>query len=121
MIDHVGLIVTSCDVSKEFYAHALAPLNYELVEAHEGVAAFGPPGMPLFWIYEGKPPHKGVHIAVSAPDRAGVDAFYAAARATGAPDNGPPGLRPEYHEHYYGAFVLDPDGNNIEAVCHKPG
>lgn len=120
MIDHVGLIVASCERSRDFYAQALAPLGYALVETHDGAAAFGPPDMPLFWIYEGPNPHTQVHIALSAADRDGVDRFHAAALAAGATDNGAPGLRPEYHEHYYGAFVLDPDGNNIEAVCHRP-
>lgn len=120
MIDHVGLTVGSCDHSKEFYAHVLGALGYELVVAHDGVAAFGPPGAPLFWIHEGDQPQRNVHIAFSAAHRSAVDHFHAVAIATGATDNGAPGLRPEYHENYYGAFVLDPDGNNIEAVCHAP-
>ena len=120
MIDHVGLTVKSCRASRAFYEQALAPLGYGLVEGHEGAAAFGPPGMPLFWVYEGPAPHTGVHVALVAADREAVDAFHAAALAAGARDNGAPGLRPAYHEHYYGAFVLDPDGNNVEAVCHRP-
>lgn len=120
MIDHIGLVVSSGERSQAFYAQALAPLGYGLVETHAGAAAFGPPDMPLFWIYEGKSPHRNVHVALVAADRDSVDRFHAAALAAGATDNGPPGLRPEYHEHYYGAFVLDPDGNNIEAVCHRP-
>lgn len=120
MIDHVGLVVSSGERSRAFYTQALAPLGYGLVAQHDGVAAFGPPDMPLFWVYEGTSPHRNVHVALVAADRAAVDRFHAAALAAGATDNGAPGLRPEYHEHYYGAFVLDPDGNNIEAVCHTP-
>lgn len=120
MIDHTGLIVSSGERSRDFYTQALAPLGYGLVVSHDGVAAFGPPDMPLFWIYQGPNPHTGVHIALSAADHDAVDRFHAAALAAGGTDHGAPGLRPEYHEHYYGAFVLDPDGNNIEAVCHTP-
>jgi catechol 2,3-dioxygenase-like lactoylglutathione lyase family enzyme len=120
MIDHLGLIVTSLDRSRAFYDAALAPLGYGLVESHEGALAFGPPGMPLFWVYEGSPAHRAVHVAFSAADRDSVDCFHIAALGAGATDNGAPGLRPEYHDHYYGAFVLDPDGNNVEAVCHAP-
>jgi predicted lactoylglutathione lyase len=88
-----------------------------------GVAVgFGRPGEVPLWIgeAEGGTTASSVHLALSSADRASVDAFYAAAMAAGARDNGPPGLRPEYHEHYYGAFVIDADGNNLEAVCHKP-
>ena len=77
-------------------------------------------GKPSFWIGEGEPLAGHVHVAFVAPSRAGVDAFYRAALAAGGKDNGKPGLRPQYHANYYGAFVLDPDGNNIEAVCHAP-
>ena len=120
MIDHTGIVVASATRSESFYQAALAPLGYELVVSRPGVAAFGPPDHPLFWLYEGSPAHSGIHIALKASGPAAVDAFHAAALAAGARDNGGPGLRPEYHAHYYGAFVLDPDGNNIEAVCHGP-
>ena len=83
-------------------------------------AGFGSPGRPQFWIATGKPVQGRVHFAFMTKDRAAVRAFHQAALAAGAKDNGAPGLRPEYHEHYYGAFVLDPDGHNIEAVCHGP-
>jgi catechol 2,3-dioxygenase-like lactoylglutathione lyase family enzyme len=119
MIDHAGLTVRSCARSQAFYEQALAPLGYGLVAGPGRAVAFGPPGMPLFWLYEGKTAHSGVHIALAAKSRRSVDRFHAAALAAGGQDNGPPGLRPEYHEHYYGAFVLDPDRNNIEAVCHR--
>ena len=78
------------------------------------------PPKPDFWIGQGKPNDPPIHIAFRADSRAIVDAFYAAALAAGGRDNGPPGLRPRYHENYYGAFVRDPDGHNIEAVCHDP-
>ena len=119
MIDHLGLAVRSCDASKRFYAAALAPLGYGLVVEREGRAAFGPPGKPLFWIHEGQP-SAAIHIAFAARDRSAVNAFHEAALKAGATDNGLPGLRPDYHDHYYGAFVFDPDGNNVEAVCHEP-
>jgi len=127
MLDHVGIPIADFARSKAFYAKALAPLGYGLVmevlaeqtggTAHAG---FGPPGRPQFWIGGGEPVQGQVHFAFVAKDRAAVRAFYDAALAAGARDNGPPGLRPQYHPNYYGAFVLDPDGHNIEAVCHLP-
>ncbi|WP_199698887.1 VOC family protein [Oleomonas cavernae] len=86
-------------------------------EAHVGL---GTQGKPFFWISSGGRPAGHMHIAFAAPDRASVDAFYEAALAAGGKDNGAPGLRPHYHANYYGAFVLDPDGHNVEAVCHGP-
>ncbi len=119
MIDHVGLGVSSFVTSKRFFENALAPLGYSLIMEFGGVSAgFGAEGKPDFWISEG--PTAPVHVAVASPDRATVDAFHKAALAAGGRDNGAPGLRPEYHPNYYGAFVYDPDGNNIEAVCHAP-
>ena len=122
MIDHLGVIVRSADASKRFYTAALAPLGYGLVEEQAGWAAFGPPGKPLFWIGTRESADRSlsapIHIAFTAYNRSAVAAFYAAAIKAGAADNGPPGLRPEYHANYFGAFVIDPDGNNIEAVCH---
>lgn len=120
MLDHLGLEVSDYARSVEFYRAALAPLGYGLVEESQGHAGFGPPGRPLFWLRAGERPHRRVHVAFAAVDRAAVEAFHAAALAAGARDNGAPGPRPQYHAHYYGAFVLDPDGNNIEAVCHEP-
>jgi len=128
MIDHVGFAVSDFARSKAFYAQALAPLGYALIvefgaghTASGGPAAgFGKGGKPDFWI-GGESGLKGtLHIAIGADDRATVDAFYQAALAAGGRDNGAPGLRPHYHPDYYGAFVLDPDGHNIEAVCHAP-
>ncbi len=126
MIDHTGLAATNYEKSKQFYIRAFAPLGYQLmlelpkeVTGGRGVAGFGVPPKPDFWVAESvtanKPP---LHIAFRADSRALVDAFYKAALAAGGRDNGAPGPRPHYHANYYGAFVLDPDGHNIEAVCH---
>lgn len=120
MIDHMGLPVQDTAASKRFYEQALAPLGYGIVMEFEQACAFGPPGRPQFWVVPGTPSPSAQHIAFAARDRAGVDAFYAAAMAAGGQDNGPPGERPIYHPGYYGAFVLDPDGYNVEAVCHEP-
>jgi catechol 2,3-dioxygenase-like lactoylglutathione lyase family enzyme len=126
MIDHIGFAVSDYARAKAFYERALAPLGYVLVmevqqdENDAKAAGFGANGKPDFWIGgEGKL-NLPVHIAITAKDRAAVDAFYKAAMAAGGTDNGPPGIRAHYHPNYYGAFVLDPDGHNIEAVCHKP-
>lgn len=128
MIDHIGFAVSDYKKSKAFYTQALAPLGYVLIMEvpAEGnpsgapAAGFGEDGKPDFWIGgEGKL-EKPVHVAIVAKDRAAVDAFHKAALAAGGKDNGQPGLRPHYHPNYYGAFVFDPDGHNIEAVCHMP-
>jgi catechol 2,3-dioxygenase-like lactoylglutathione lyase family enzyme len=122
MLDHIGLRTRNVKGLVSFYEAALAPLG--MSKQHDfGVAAgFGKPGEAPLWIGEapGDVATSSVHLALASADRAAVDAFYKAAIAAGAKDNGPPGLRPQYHEHYYGAFVIDPDGNNLEAVCHKP-
>lgn len=126
-IDHIGLGVSDYEAAKEFYAAALAPLRMTKLQewgpAETGnfsVAGFGADDHPVFWLSsEGKTtPH--THIAFRAESRAQVDAFHAAALAAGGKDNGGPGVREMYHPNYYGAFVLDPDGHNIEAVCHSP-
>lgn len=119
MLDHMTLHVSDQAAGKAFYAAALAPLGYRQVVEFEGVAAFGPE-MPIFWLAGSESTPTPIHIAFMAPDRAAVDAFYAAATAAGGKDNGAPGLRPHYHPDYYAAYVRDADGNNIEAVCHKP-
>ena len=118
MIDHIGIKVSDMSISKVFYAAALAPLGYTLLMDH-GIsgAGFGQAMKPDFWLQPGT--RSGpIHLAFAGDERAVVDAFYHAAIAAGAADNGKPGLRPEYHPNYYGAFVLDPDGNNLEVVCH---
>jgi catechol 2,3-dioxygenase-like lactoylglutathione lyase family enzyme len=128
MIDHIGFPVSDYARAKAFYERALAPLGYSVVmeigaeHTESGAAAcgFGAAGKPDFWIGGEGGLGKPVHIALRVNDRATVDAFYRAALAAGGRDNGPPGLRPHYHPNYYGAFVLDPDGHNIEAVCHRP-
>lgn len=140
MIDHVSLTVRDVAACKTFYDAAFAPLGIEIlqqVSAEEsGTVAYlgyGPradgrghqAGKPSFWIAGAESPDAPIsaaplHVAFVARTRAEVDAFYAAALAAGGVDNGPPGVRPHYHPNYYGAFVLDPDGRNIEAVCHAP-
>jgi catechol 2,3-dioxygenase-like lactoylglutathione lyase family enzyme len=123
MLDHIGFEVRDLQKSKAFYEKALAPLGIRLIlDLKEWNAAGFGKDRPQFWIGKGEP--KGgedeVHLCFSAKNRAEVRAFYEAAIQAGAKDNGRPGLRPEYHENYYGAFVLDPDGYNIEACCHLP-
>jgi len=120
MIDHVTANVSDFSSAKDFYAQALAPLGYSMQMEFEGSAGFGTgEGIPDFWI--GSSSERGAtHIAFTAPDRAAVDRFHEAAMAAGGNDNGPPGLRPDYHETYYAAYVHDADGNNIEAVTHRP-
>jgi catechol 2,3-dioxygenase-like lactoylglutathione lyase family enzyme len=124
MLDHVGFEVSDYELSKAFYTAALAPLGVDLLMEFQSAAAgfgaeteHGP--KPYFWIHSrGRPVVSGAHVAFAAPDRETVDAFHAAALAVGATDNGAPGPRPIYHPNYYG-FVTDPDGNNVEAVCHR--
>ncbi len=128
MIDHIGVAVSNMERAKAFYLNALRPLGIGVImevsaeetgsEAHAG---FGADGKAFFWIGTGGKPKGGTHVAFLAPTRAEVDAFHRAAMAAGGRDNGAPGVRPHYHANYYGAFVFDPDGNNIEAVCHRPG
>ena len=119
MIDHTGVNVSDIARSKAFYRAALAPLGYEVVMEFEQFAGLGVARKPDFWIGEGSPNVPPMHVAFRAETRAQVDAFYKAALGASGRDNGPPGLRPHYHADYYGAFVLDPDGHNIEAVCHR--
>jgi catechol 2,3-dioxygenase-like lactoylglutathione lyase family enzyme len=118
VIDHVGLGVRDLEESTAFYQQVLVPLGYQLLMQRDGSAGFGHDGKPDFWIHDNRPPSGPTHVAFASPDRATVQAFHAAGLAAGGRDNGAPGPRPHYHGNYYGAFVLDPDGNNIEAVCH---
>jgi catechol 2,3-dioxygenase-like lactoylglutathione lyase family enzyme len=124
MLDHIGFSVADFPRSRAFYAAALAPLGMGVHSEAEAWVMFGGAGAPQLWIgradIAGAPPGH-IHFAFVAPDRAAVDAFHAAAIAAGGRDNGGPGLRPQYHANYYAAFVIDPDGHNIEAVCHAPG
>ncbi len=126
MIDHMGLTVSNIAKSREFYAKALEPLGYALCKNSPRAASFGvreghgksaDPGGD-FWLSEGTPMTPRVHFAFNAASRMEVDAFFAASLAAGGVENGAPGLRPHYHPNYYAAFVLDPDGYNVEAVCH---
>ena len=133
MLDHISLRVADYERSKKFYEAALAPLGYTLAMETNSGAGFRREFIPDFWIKQGEPGNVGagaepqvtgcggpsVHVAFASDNRSTVDAFYRAALAAGARDNGAPGLRPNYHSNYYRAFVLDPDGYNIEAVCHK--
>ncbi len=119
MIDHISLKVKDFGKSRSFYESALKPLGYRVAMQFGEAAGFGAPDQPDFWIGAGSGAAP-IHVAFVATNRKGVDAFHKAALAAGGKDNGAPGLRPQYHPHYYGAFVFDPDGNNIEAVCHTP-
>lgn len=128
MLDHVGFAVADAERSKRFYEQALAPLGIALImsvppdktEAGGTAHGFGSDGKPYFWIGDNERVGEGTHIAFEAKTRAEVDGFYQVALAAGGRDNGPPGIRAKYHPNYYGAFVRDPDGMNIEAVCHRP-
>ena len=119
IIDHLGIVVSNYAHSKDFYTQCLAPLGILLIVEHEGWAGFGCAGKPDFWFGPDGEAHIPMHIAFVAEDRASVDQFYQAGISAGGKDNGAPGLRTMYHPHYYGAFLIDPDGHNIEAVCHK--
>ena len=127
MLDHISLTASDVARARAFYDKALAPLGIDVVmevpaELTGGQAylGYGSEGRPYFWVSGGERLTGALHVAFSAKDRASVDAFYAAAIAAGGADNGGPGVRAHYHPNYYGAFVMDPDGHNIEAVCHLP-
>jgi len=127
MIDHTGVTVSDFEKSKHFYSEALKPIGYRLllefpasVTGQTNVAGFGEPPKADFWISEGTPNEPRVHVAFRVRKRSLVEAFHQAALGAGGKDHGAPGLRPQYHSNYYGAFVLDPDGHNIEVVCHEP-
>jgi len=120
ILDHIGLAVRDFGKSATFFRRALAPLGIQTVLEGEGWAMLGKDGRPQFWIgVHGIPPGP-IHIAFAAENREQVRAFHRAALAAGGRDNGAPGIRTKYHPDYYGAFVFDPDGHNIEAVCHIP-
>lgn len=122
MIDHIGIVISNYDVSKAFYSKALAPLGIELVVEVQGWAGFGTKDKAAFWFGPadvGEQNQSPMHIAFRASSTEAVDQFYQAAIEAGATDNGKPGMREMYHPNYYGAFVIDPDGHNLEAVCHE--
>src|SRR5689334_2464042 len=128
MTDHIGIAVSDYARSQALYARVLAPLGYalafevtpEMTGSGDSHAGFGLERRPQFWIGTGEPVRGKLHVCFAANTRAQVDAFHLAALGAGGTDNGAPGLRPQYHDNYYGAFALDPDGHNIEAVCHTP-
>ncbi len=120
MYDHVSLKVKDGARSRKFFERALAPLGYRLLDESGGGAGFGAEDKSALWIAPGAAHAPAVHLAFVATDRTGVNAFHEAALAAGGRDNGGPGIRESYGPNYYAAFVLDPDGNNIEAVCLKP-
>ncbi len=117
ILDHLTISVSDFMRAKAFYERALEPLGIKIVMEFDGFAGMGKE-RPQFWFAAGHPGSRGTHIAFAATSRAEVDAFYAAAIAAGGRDNGKPGVRAMYHPTYYGAFVFDPDGYNVEAVCH---
>jgi len=125
MIDHIGIGASDFEASRRFYDAALATLDFGMIMevmseesgGYHGIG-YGKDGKPFFWLGDDGPRGTGIHIAFSAASRSQVDAFYAAALGAGGKDNGAPGLRPHYHPNYYAAFVIDPDGLNVEAVCH---
>lgn len=130
MIDHLSTYATDFDASKSFYGAVLGVLGYE-VQAEftfdadpdlpgRRACAFGPPGRPVFWVVEVLESYTPRHVAFTAQNREHVSAFHTAGLAAGGQDHGQPGPRPIYHEHYFGSFLTDPDGNNVEAVCHVP-
>ncbi len=120
MLDHVTIGVSDFSRSKAFYDDVLKSIGVDyLYAALDTFAGYGANGKAFFWIGLKAADITGVHIAFAVDDRTAVDRFHAAGLAAGGRDNGGPGLRPHYHQHYYGAFILDPDGHNIEAVCHK--
>jgi catechol 2,3-dioxygenase-like lactoylglutathione lyase family enzyme len=120
MYDHIGLKVSDLGASIRFYTAALAPLGHVLCSHDASGAGFGPPGAPVLWLYPSKGPSgSSLHIAFCAADRAAVDRFHAGGMKAGGRNHGEPGLRADYSPTYYAAFLLDPDGNNVEAVCLK--
>ena len=120
ILDHIGFNASDYQASKVFYSKALQPLGIEVALEGDGWTMFGRPGQPQFWIGSFGPPPGPVHVAFAAKDREQVRAFYQAAMAAGGKDNGAPGIREQYHPNYYGAFIIGPDGHNLEAVCHSP-
>ncbi len=120
IIDHIGFGVSDFEKSKEFYQKCLAPLGITLIREQGNNVGFGKNNNAIYWFGPSDESYKKMHIAFAADNRNQVDEFYKAALAAGGKDNGPPGIRKVYHPDYYAAFVFDPDGHNIEAVCRKP-
>ena len=120
MIDHVSVRVQDFGRLLAFYREALAPIGYQVIMEYPGAVGLGADGKPDLWLMQTEQTINPTHIALSSPSRDGIDAFYTAGLGAGGSDNGPPGLRLDYHPTYYAAFVRDPEGNNIEVVCHTP-
>ena len=120
MFDHIGIGATDLRASKAFFLEALAGLGVGVVMEFPGAVGLGPPNKPAFWLSPADSKPSALHLAFTAQNHAQVDEFYRRAMAAGAKDNGPPGLRPHYHANYYAAFVIGPDGHNVEVVCHRP-
>ncbi len=120
IIDHIGVAVSDYEKSKEFFCKALAPLGITVVMEVQGWAGLGKNGKAELWFGKHSEVQRPLHVAFLAENREQVRAFYRAALAAGGTDNGPPGIREAYHPNYYGAFVIGPDGHNVEAVCHRP-
>jgi catechol 2,3-dioxygenase-like lactoylglutathione lyase family enzyme len=120
MFDHIGFGVSDYAASKTFFLKALQPLGYGVVMEGPFGVGIGPAGKPLLWLHASSEKAAPLHLAFSASNHKQVAEFYLAALGAGGKDNGPPGLRPQYHPDYFGAFVIGPDGHNVEAVCHKP-
>jgi catechol 2,3-dioxygenase-like lactoylglutathione lyase family enzyme len=121
MFDHIGLGVSDYESSKRFFLRALEPLGVKTVMEGPHGLGIGPDGKPSLWLHQTTDKPAPLHLAFTAQSRSVVDAFYRAALDAGGKDNGAPGLRAHYHPNYYGAFVIGPDGHNVEAVCHAPG
>ncbi len=120
MFDHIGFGVSDLAASKSFFVQALAPLGVAVIMEGDYGVGLGRNNKPTLWLHQARETPVPLHLAFSAGDRDQVDAFHRAALAAGGRDNGAPGLRPHYHPDYYAAFVIGPDGHNVEAVCHKP-
>ncbi len=120
MFDHVGFGVSDYTKSRAFFLRALAPLGVTVVMEGPYGVGLGQKNKPSLWLHQSSGKPAPLHLAFAAATRKEVDLFYRAALEAGGTDNGAPGLRPHYHANYYGAFVIGPDGHNVEAVCHKP-
>lgn len=120
MYDHIGLKVKNLGSSLRFYEAALAPLGHGVCSQDEHGAGLGPHGEAALWLHGSGKASPGIHVAFRAPDRQAVDHFHRAGLKAGGRENGAPGLRVDYGPHYYAAFLIDPDGNNVEAVCLRP-